>query len=139
MIYFHNIFAPVVNWSTVKLIIMMPEIAGWESRYIDYILAFSKSPIDNGVYLYLPANWFDALKTGVKHKGLVLTPDGSNGIKCHADAYFSGSWCREDVDQFGSVLSRTRYIIKFANFPIVWVSKMQTDIALSTTKLIISV
>ena len=33
-----------------------------------------------------------------------------------------------------SVLSRTVYIITFANFPIVWVSKMQTEIALLTTK-----
>ena len=31
MIDFHNTFAPVVNWSTVRFIIMMAEIAGWES------------------------------------------------------------------------------------------------------------
>ena len=31
-------------------------------------------------------------------------------------------------------MSRTGYIIKFANFPIVWVSKMQTEIALSITE-----
>ena len=41
MIDFHNTFAPVVNWSTARLIIMMDEIAGWESRQIDYVLAFS--------------------------------------------------------------------------------------------------
>ena len=28
-IYFHNKFAPVVNWYTVRLIIMMAEIDGW--------------------------------------------------------------------------------------------------------------
>ena len=28
MIDFHNTFAPVVNWSTVKLIIMMAEMDG---------------------------------------------------------------------------------------------------------------
>ena len=48
--------------------------------------------------------------------------------------YFSGAWCREDADQVGSVFPRTRYIIKLANFPIVWVSKMQTEIALLTTE-----
>ena len=47
---------------------------------------------------------------------------------------FSGAWCREDADQVKSVLSRTGYIIKFANCPIVWVSKMQIEIALSTTE-----
>ena len=30
--------------------------------------------------------------------------------------------------------SRTRYIIKFAKFPIVWVSKMQIEIVLSTNE-----
>ena len=66
------------------------------------------------------------LKTEVEDKGLDCTPNESNGIKCYDDADFSGAWCREDSEQVGSVLSRTGYIIKFANFPIVWVSKMQT-------------
>ena len=65
---------------------------------------------------------------------LVFTPNGSNGLECYYGAYFSGAWCREDSDQVGSVLSRNGYIIKFANFPIVWVSKTQTEIALSTTE-----
>ena len=47
---------------------------------------------------------------------------------------FSGAWCREDAYRFGSVLSRTKYINKFAHCPIVWVSKIQRDIALMTTK-----
>ena len=126
MIDCHNIFAPVVNWSTVRLIIMMAEIAGWKPIQIDYVIYFYQSPIDSNVYLHLTSNWFDILKTGVEDKGLVFTPNGSNGIKCYVDADFSGEWCREDADQVGSVLLRTGYIIKFANFPIVWVSKMET-------------
>ena len=39
-----------------------------------------------------------------KDKGLIFTPDGSNGIECYADEYFTGAWCREDADQVGSVL-----------------------------------
>ena len=112
MISFHNTFEPVVDWSTVRLIIMMDEISGWESRQIDYVLAFSQARIDSDVYLHLPASWFDTLKTGVEDKGLVFTPDGSNEIKCYANADFSGAWYREDADQVGSVLSRTGYIIK---------------------------
>ena len=49
-----------------------------------------------------------------KDKGLVFTPNGSNGLECYADAYLAGAWCREDADQVGSVLSRTGYIIKIA-------------------------
>ena len=56
-INFHNKFAPVVNWSTVRLIIMMAEMAGWESIHIDYVLAFSQATIDSDVYLHLPAGF----------------------------------------------------------------------------------
>ena len=59
-----------------------------------------------------------------KYKGLVFTPNVSNGIACYADADFSRAWCREYAYQVESVLSRTGYIIKFANCPIVWLSKM---------------
>ena len=99
MIDFHNAFAPVVNWSTVILIITMAEISGWESRQIDYVLSFSQTLIDRDIYLHLLANWFYMIKTGVEDKGLVFTPNGSNGIKCYADADFSGPWCRDDAHQ----------------------------------------
>ena len=39
-----------------------------------------------------------------------------------------------NADQIGSVLSRTGYIISFANFPIVCASKIQMYIALWTTE-----
>ena len=76
---FHNTFAPIVNWSTVRLIIMMDEMTGWESIQIDYVLVFSQAPIDSDVYLNLPDNWFDMLKTGVEDKGLVLHPMDKTG------------------------------------------------------------
>ena len=95
---FNNPFSPVVNWSTVKLIIMMAEMAGWESRQIDYVLAFYQAPIGSDVYPRLPAGfhvdgkdknetyflklkknlygtrqaaakWFDMLKTGLEDEG----------------------------------------------------------------------
>ena len=56
-IYFHNTFAPVINCSTVKLIIMMDKMAGRESRKIDYVIAFSRAPIDSDVYLHLPSGF----------------------------------------------------------------------------------
>ena len=68
----------------------MDEIAGWESRQIDYVLDFSQATIDSDVYLHLPENLFDMLKTSVEDKGLVSTPNESNGIECYAGVYFSG-------------------------------------------------
>ena len=63
-----------------------------------------------------------------------LRPMDQMGYNLYADADLTGIWCREYVDQVGSVLSITWYIIIFENFPIIWVSKMQTDIDLSTTE-----
>ena len=89
---FHNTFALVINLSTDRLIIMMDEMAVWESRKIDYVLALYTALIDSGIYHNLPAgfhvdgedknetyfiklkkniygtlqaaaNWFDMLKT----------------------------------------------------------------------------
>ena len=54
---FHDTFEPIVNWYTVRLIIIMAEMSGWESRYIDYVIAFSQAPIDSDVYLHLPSGF----------------------------------------------------------------------------------
>ena len=53
MIDFHNKFALVVNWSTMRLIIMMADIDRWESIQIDYVIDFSQAPIDSDVYLVM--------------------------------------------------------------------------------------
>ena len=92
-----NTFAPIINWSTARLIIMMAEMAGWESIQIDYVLDLSQEPIYGDAYIHLPAgfhvdgeyknetyflklkkniygnrqevaNWFDMLKTGIEDK-----------------------------------------------------------------------
>jgi len=43
-------------------------------------------------------------------------------------------WNTQDSDDPNSVKSRTGYVIVFANCPVLWVSKLQTEIALSTTE-----
>jgi hypothetical protein len=77
------------------------------------------------IYWYL-------LKT--KHQGLILKPDKSCGLECHVDADWAGSWQdRSSNDPFSSH-SRTGYVITYAGCPIVWASKLQPLIALSTTE-----
>ena len=39
------------------MILTISEIAGWESWKIDYVLAFSQAPIDQDLYLHLPAGF----------------------------------------------------------------------------------
>ena len=90
------------------------------------VYLFAKYSIDPKQYNEEAVKRIGHYLNKTKGKGLFFTPNGPNGIECYADADFSGEWCREDADQVGSVLLRTGYIIKFANFPIVWVSKMKT-------------
>ena len=40
----------------------------------------------------------------------------------------------DDTDDADNVMSRTGFVIMYANCPIYWVSKLQTEIALSTAE-----
>jgi hypothetical protein len=51
--YFET-FAPVVQWLTVRLILVMTIIMGLENKQIDYTAAFVQAPIDTDVYIEMP-------------------------------------------------------------------------------------
>jgi hypothetical protein len=80
----------------------------------------------------------DALKRigrylkGTLKNGLILTPSDDFKIDCYPDANFAGLWGRNDKQDPHCVRSRTGYVICFADCPILWKSKLQTEIALST-------
>jgi hypothetical protein len=69
-----------------------------------------------------------------KDKGLVLKPDASRGLECFVDADWAGSWQHRSSTDPLSAHSRTGYVIMYAGCPIVWASKMQSLVALSTTE-----
>ena len=69
-----------------------------------------------------------------KDKGLIFKPDTSKGLECYVDADFAGAWKDGDHACAESVLSRTGFVIMYAGCPITWQSKLQTEIALSTTE-----
>ena len=52
-------------------------------------------------------------------------------MDCYADANFAGLFAVEDPQDTTSVKSRTGHVLTFARCPILWISKLQTDIALS--------
>ncbi len=67
-------------------------------------------------------------------KGLIINPSG-NTFTCYADASYAGDWKQEAaIDDPTTACSRTGYVITYAQCPIVWGSKLQTEIALSTTE-----
>mmetsp|Transcript_7788 Transcript_7788/g.16658 ORF Transcript_7788/g.16658 Transcript_7788/m.16658 type:complete len:228 (+) Transcript_7788:167-850(+) len=71
---------------------------------------------------------------GTMNKGLIFKPDLSKGLECYVDADFAGGWSSGDQTNPASVLSRTGFVIMYAGCPIFWSSKLQTEIALSTTE-----
>ena len=69
---------------------------------------------------------------GTKDKGLFFRPTKKLQMDCYVDADFAGTWGIENDQDPVSVKSRTGYVIMFMGCPLLWTSKMQTQIALST-------
>jgi hypothetical protein len=69
-----------------------------------------------------------------KDKGLILKPSSSLTLDMFVDADFAGMWHKEYAALRSNVLSRTGFVITFCGCPITWCSKLQTEIALSTTE-----
>ena len=68
---------------------------------------------------------------GTKDDGLVFNPSKKLVVDCYADEDFAGLWGHENSQDPICARSRTGFVATFANFPLLWVSKLQTDIALS--------
>ena len=69
---------------------------------------------------------------GTKENGLVLNPSKKMVVDCYVDAYFAGLWRHKNPQDLINDKSRTGFLVLFANRPLLWVSKIQTEIALST-------
>ena len=72
---------------------------------------------------------------GTQEKGLILQPDPKQSFLVWADADFVGNWNQDTAILDATTMkSQSGYLIMYSGCPISWVSKMQTEIALSTTK-----
>jgi hypothetical protein len=69
---------------------------------------------------------------GTRTRGLVLNPDDKLEIEMFVDADFAGLHGYEDPEDPTSVRSRTGYVICIAKCPVMWVSRLQTETAMST-------
>ena len=72
---------------------------------------------------------------GSKNRGIVLKPEPHKGLECYVDADFAGDWSKEDAGDPDNVLSRTGFVVFYAGCPLVWASRMQMEIPLSTAEL----
>ncbi len=69
-----------------------------------------------------------------KDKGIHIKPN-DKGFECYVDASHTGDWKQSAaIDDPTTARSRTGYIIQFAGYPVIWTSRIQTEIALSVTE-----
>ena len=66
-------------------------------------------------------------------RGIEFVPDLSSGLDCYVDADYAGMWGYEDEQDPVSVKSRTGFVLKLFNCPIVWQSRLQLETTLSST------
>ena len=69
----------------------------------------------------------------VTKRGVVYRPDIEKGIECYVHSNFSGGWDQADANNAENFMSRTGYVIMHAGCTVLWFSKLQTEIYLSTT------
>ena len=78
--------------------------------------------------------WLGRYLAGTRDKGLIISPK-SQSFDCYVDADFAGNWDEETADwDMDTAKSRTGFIVMYAGCPVVWASKLQTQIALSSTE-----
>lgn len=53
-----NTYAPVVAWSTVRLILTLSSMLGLQSQQVIFTQVFTQSPIDSDVYMKIPQGWY---------------------------------------------------------------------------------
>ena len=71
---------------------------------------------------------------GTKYHGIIFNFDSTKSVECYVDASFAGDWNQIWSEEPSSVFSRTGYVIYFGGCPIIWHSKLQSEISLSTTE-----
>ncbi len=75
--------------------------------------------------------WICRYLQATQDKGLEFTPTSDMALDLYVDADFAGLWNYEDDQDPVCVKSRTGYVITLGSCPMIWVSKLQTEIALS--------
>ena len=56
-IHFWDTYAPVVTWQTVRLFLILSLILGWQSRQLDFVMAYPQAPAEMPLYMQLPQGY----------------------------------------------------------------------------------
>ena len=123
------------TWEYRSIIVLINYISGSSRPDITYakhpVVIFSANPKashDKGVKRIIKY-----LK-GTKENELIMYLKNDKGLECFVDTDFAVGWSTNESENPASVYSCTGYIIQYRNCPILWASKLQSKISLSTTE-----
>jgi hypothetical protein len=94
--------------------------------HIKLCIAFSWNNISHA----LPVKRIFCYLKGTKDKGIILKTNKSTKIDFNVDSGFAGLFVVEDGLKPIFAKSKAGSVIKYCDVPILWVSQMQTQIAL---------
>ena len=64
-VHYWDTYAPVVTWQTVRLFLILSLILGWQSRQLDFVMAYPQAPTEMPLYMHLPQGY---RRDGVSHR-----------------------------------------------------------------------
>lgn len=68
---------------------------------------------------------------GKKYQVIIFKLNKYKSLEYFANIWFAGGWQKVDADKPENMLSRSGCVISYADYHIVYMSKLQTKIALS--------
>jgi hypothetical protein len=78
--------------------------------------------------------WLGRYLVGTQDKGMIYSPS-EQSFDVYVDASYTGDWDPQNAEwDPDTARSRTGYVILYASCPVIWASKLQSEIALSTTE-----
>ena len=109
-----------------------------------YLSSNTRTDISFGVHQYShfthnnKVSHYTAVKSiccnlhGTKDDILVFNPPKKILVDCYVDADFAGLWWHENPQDYIFARIRTGLVVPFSNFTLLWVSKLQRYIDIST-------
>ena len=56
-VHYRDTYTPVVTWQTVKLFLILSLTLRWQSRHLDFVMAYPQTPAEMPLYMCLPQGY----------------------------------------------------------------------------------
>ena len=56
-VHYWDTYAPVVTWQTVRFFLILSVLLGWQSRQLDFVMAYPQAPAEMPLYMRLPQGY----------------------------------------------------------------------------------